>query len=148
GCTVEVAVVQELPDGRSNILCVGISRYRLIGYVEGESYNQAEVELFEDDPTFDDLSAEAERAKQLFIRLLRASRRIKSDQDDDLDHIPELPDDAQSVSFIVSAYLDIENSEKQQLLDLTDTAERLTRVNQIIERLADEYEKKALIYHI
>src|SRR5215813_11102741 len=38
GCTVEVAVVQELPDGRSNILCVGVSRYRLLGYLEGEPY--------------------------------------------------------------------------------------------------------------
>src|SRR5262245_52347722 len=35
GCTVEVAVVQELPDGRSNILCVGISRDWLVGYLEG-----------------------------------------------------------------------------------------------------------------
>src|SRR5262249_7998206 len=87
-------------------------------------------------------------AKELFIRLLRASRRIKSDQDEDLDHIPELPDDAQSVSFIVSAYLDIENIDKQQLLELTDTGKRLTEVNEIIAKLADEYEKKALIYHI
>src|SRR5262249_22121385 len=124
------------------------SRYRLISYVEGEPYQQAEVELFEDDPTFDDLSAEAERAKQLFIRLLRASRRIKSDQDDEIDHVPELPNDAQSVSFIVSAYLDIENNEKQRLLELTDTGKRLSEVNRIIERLAEEYEKKALIYHI
>src|SRR5262245_19220730 len=59
-CTVEVAVVQELPDGRSNILCVGSSRYSITAYVEGESYLQAEVEIFDDDITFDDLSVEVE----------------------------------------------------------------------------------------
>ena len=148
GCSVEVAVVQELQDGRSNILCVGISRYRLIAYVEGELYQRAEVELFEDEPTFDDLSAEAERAKRLFIRLLRASRRIKSDQEDDLDQVPDLPDDPQAISFIVSAYLDIDNVEKQELLELTDTRERLSRVNRIVGRLSDEYEKRAIVHHL
>lgn len=148
GCTVEVAVVQELPDDRSNILCVGISRFRLLNYVEGEPYHQAEVEFFEDDLNFDDLTAEAERAKTLFIRLLRASRRSKGDQEDELEQIPELPEDPQAVSFIVSAYLDIENEEKQRFLELRETGRRLMEVNRIIERLADDFERKALIVQV
>src|SRR5262249_42319348 len=43
GCAVDVAVVQELPDGRSYILCVGGARFRLLQYIEGEEYLQAEV---------------------------------------------------------------------------------------------------------
>lgn len=148
GCSVEVAVVQELPDGRSNILCVGITRFRILHYVDGESYNQAEIEFFDDDLSFDELTAEAEHAKTLFIRLLRASRRSKNEQENELEQIPELPDDPQAVSFIVSAYLDIENSEKQRFLELTDTSRRLTEVNRIIERLADDFERKALVLQI
>ncbi len=147
GCTVEVAIIQELPDGRSNILCIGGQRYRLLNYVEGEPYLQAEVEFFEDEPTFDDLSFEAERAKTAFLRLLAANRKVKEESERD-EEIPELPNDPQSLSFIVTAYLDIEPNEKQDLLEMTDTLDRLQHVRGIIEDLADEYEQRAIIYHI
>jgi Lon protease-like protein len=147
GCSVEVAVLQELEDGRSNLLCVGVSRFRLLRYEEGEPYYQGEVEFFEDEPTFDDLSEESARARRLFLRLLQISRRLKGGGDQEETN-PDLPDEPQAVSYIVSAYLDIENSEKQTLLELTDTAERLIKVNDILERLADETEKRAIIQQI
>jgi Lon protease-like protein len=148
GCTVEVAIVQELPDGRSNILCIGGSRYRLLSYVEGEPYLQGEVELFEDEPTFDDLSVESERAKNAFRRLLAANRLIKEETEVGDEEFPELPNDPQSLSFIITAYLDIEAAEKQELLELINTGERLRRVCGMIEKLADEYEQRAIIHHI
>ncbi|HEY8459093.1 MAG TPA: LON peptidase substrate-binding domain-containing protein, partial [Blastocatellia bacterium] len=133
GCAVEVAVVQELPDGRSNILCVGGARFRLLQYVEGELYLQAEVDFFEDEPTFEDLTVEAERAKTAFNRLLAANRKIKDDRDAEEDAAPDLPNDPQALSFIVTAYLDIEPSEKQELLEMIDTGERLREVARVIE---------------
>jgi Lon protease-like protein len=148
GCTVEVAVVQELPDGRSNILCVGGARFRLLQYIEGEHYLQADVDFFEDEPTFEDLSVEAERAKTAFNRLLAANRKIKEDREVEEDETPELPNDPQALSFIVTAYLDIEASEKQEMLEMIDTGERLREVSRVIENLASEYEKRAAIHHI
>lgn len=148
GCTVEVAVAQELPDGRSNILCVGGTRFRLLEYIEGEQYLQAEVDFFEDEPTFEDLSEEAERAKRAFNRLLAANRKIKEDREAEDDEMPELPNDPQSLSFIVTAYLDIKSSEKQELLEMVDTGDRLREVTKVIEKLADDYEKRAVIHHI
>lgn len=147
GCTVEIAVVQELPDGRSNILCVGTSRYTIAAYVEGEPYLQAEVEFFDDDISFDDLSADIERAKELFERLLVASRRLKSEREDD-EQMPDLPDDAQLLSFIIAAYLDIESGDKQKLLEMTDTGRRLREVNRTLEELADDYEKRVLAHQL
>jgi Lon protease-like protein len=148
GCTVEVAVAQELPDGRSNILCVGGARFRLLEYVEGEQYLQAEVDFFEDEPTFEDLSEEADRAKRAFNRLLAANRKIREDREIEDDEIPELPSDPQSLSFIVTAYLDVKSSEKQELLEMIDTGERLREVTAVIEKLADEYEKRAVMHNI
>ncbi len=148
GCAVEVAVVQELPDGRFNILCVGGSRFRLLQYVEGEQYLQAEVDFFEDEPTFEDLSVETERAKTAFNRLLAANRKIKEDREVEEDEIQDLPNDPQALSFIVTAYLDLEPSQKQELLEMTDTGERLREVTRVIEHLAGEYEKRAVIHHI
>ncbi len=146
GCTVEVAVMQGLPDGRSNILCVGGTRYHLLKYIEGEPYLKAEVEFFEDEPTFEDLSHEIARAKDLFQRVLTSSRILKDESDREASEIPDLPDDAQSLSFIVTAYLAIEASEKQELLELTETGERLRKVNEILDKLADDYERRAELH--
>jgi Lon protease-like protein len=145
---VEVAVVQELPDGRSNILCVGGTRYRLLNYVEGEPYFKAEVEFFDDEPTFKDLSAQTAAAKNLFQRVLAASRKLKGESDREAGEMPDLPGEAQALSFIVMAYLDIEAAEKQRLLELTDTAERLRQVIAILKRLTDDYERRAVIHQM
>jgi ATP-dependent Lon protease len=148
GCTVEVAVVQGMPDGRSNILCVGERRYHLLNYVEGEPYLQAEVELFDDEPVSEDLSSEMEQAKNLFQRWLIANRKLKDDSDRESGEVPELPDDAQALSFIVSAYLEIEAKAKQRLLELTDTETRLRQVNDILKKLTDEYERRAATHQV
>jgi Lon protease-like protein len=148
GCTIEVAVVQELPDGRSNILCVGGQRYRIVNQIEGEPYLQAEVEFFDDDITFDDQSAAIKRAKELFQRLSAAIRNLKGEGERDAEQTPDLPDDAQSLSFIVAAYLDIEATDKQELLEMTSTAERLREVNRILEELAGDYEKRVIAHRL
>ena len=50
GCVAEVTEVQALPDGRSNILTVGLIRYRVEEYVEGdEPYLVARVSFLEDE---------------------------------------------------------------------------------------------------
>jgi Lon protease-like protein len=148
GCAVEVAVVQEMPDGRSNILCVGGARFRLLQYLEGEQYLQAEVDFFDDEPTFEDLTVEAERAKSAFNRLLAANRKVKEERELEEDEAPDLPNEPQALSFIVTAYLDIEPSEKQELLEMIDTGERLREVARVIENLASDYEKRAIIHHV
>lgn len=148
GCTIEVAVLQELPDGRSNALCVGGQRFSLLRYVEGEPYLQAEVEFFEDDITLDDLTEAAEESKTLFKRLHTALRKMKAESDRDAEQAPELPEDPQTVSFIVAAYLDIEANDKQELLEMTNTKERLREVNKILAGLAADYEKRAAAHQL
>ncbi|HXM35279.1 MAG TPA: LON peptidase substrate-binding domain-containing protein, partial [Pyrinomonadaceae bacterium] len=55
GCVAEVTEVQALPDGRSNILSVGLIRYRVEGYVEGDKpYLVARVSFWEDEEEDDD----------------------------------------------------------------------------------------------
>ncbi len=46
GCIGELVGVEELEDGRYNIVLLGTNRFRLVGEVEGEaSYRSAEVEI-------------------------------------------------------------------------------------------------------
>lgn len=141
GCAVEVVVAQELPDGRANILCVGAQRFRLIDYVEGEAYLQGRVEFFEDDTAFDDFSEEIATAKTLFERTLKAARKLRENEREE--EAPELPEDAQELSFTLAAYLDLSLAEKQELLELTDTGERLRRVINALREIAEDYERRA-----
>ncbi|MBK6796831.1 MAG: LON peptidase substrate-binding domain-containing protein [Acidobacteria bacterium] len=143
GCLIEVAVAQGMADGRSNILCLGKERFRLLGYVEGEPYLKAEVELFDDDLDIVDPSDLADKTRALFLRLMAAGRKLKNQIETD-DESPELPDDAQSLSLIIPAYLEIDNSEKQYMLELTSTVERLDYLNSILENLARDYENRAI----
>src|SRR6267142_625612 len=49
GCVAEVTEVQELADGRSNILTIGLIRYRVEEYTESDGpYLVARVSFFED----------------------------------------------------------------------------------------------------
>lgn len=143
GCSVEIAAQQELADGRANVVCVGVSRFNLVAYVEGQPYLQAEVEFFDDDILFDDLSAEVLQVKKSFRRLSSVIRKLRGETGKDDDSLPDLPDDPQALSFIVAAYLDIDTDDKQNLLKMTDTSRRLREVNTLLEELADDYEKRA-----
>jgi Lon protease-like protein len=50
GCAAEISETQSMPDGRSNILTVGLVRYRAEDYVDrGDPYLVARVSFFEDE---------------------------------------------------------------------------------------------------
>src|SRR4051812_26175188 len=50
GCVAEVTEVQPMPDGRSNVLTVGLIRYRVEAYIEhGDPYLVGAVAFFEDE---------------------------------------------------------------------------------------------------
>ena len=50
GCVAEVTETQPLPDGRSNVLTIGLIRYRVEDYVErGNPYLVARLRFFEDE---------------------------------------------------------------------------------------------------
>ena len=76
GCATEVVEVQPLPDGRSNIMTLGLVRYRVEEYVErGDPYLVARVEFFEDEE--DDAQVVERRAgevTEMFMRIARAMR--------------------------------------------------------------------------
>ena len=150
GCMVEVVAVQGLPDGRSNIVCLGKSRYRTMRYIEGEPYLQAEVTPFDDElgGEGEDLGHRAESVGRLFQRALKAAqsmRELTSRQDAET---PELPPDPQGLSFIVASTLEIKLEDKQELLEMTNTGDRLRRLGALLKDVAPEYERRASLHHL
>ena len=147
GCVAEVVEVQPLEDGRSNILTVGVVRYRVADYVEsGEPYLVARVEFFEDEPEDEALLARgAAEVTEVFGRIARAVRTLN----DDRAALPELStEEPERLSFLVAAAMEMDNELKQELLELRSGAERLARLSRLLTQVVSGYEERASMHKL
>ena len=147
GCVAKVTDAQTLADGRSNILTIGVLRYRLEEYVErGDPYLVARVSYFEDEDEQDE--AVEERAREVaetFTRIARAVRAIN----DERANLPNIADtEPQRLSFLVAAAMEVDTDVKQELLELRSTSERLRRLRDILARAVSGYEERARVHEL
>lgn len=145
GCVAEIRESQMLPDGRSNILSLGIVRYRLLTYLDGdEPYLVAEVEPISDvhDPDIDTL---ADVVFVLFERMARAAFKLGGSRGP----FPQIQrTDPESLSFLITAAFNFENEKKYRLLEMTSTRERLTELEELLDKTASQMESSAEIQNI
>ena len=147
GCVAEVTETQTLPDGRANILTVGLIRYRVEEYLErGDPYLVAQVSFFEDEEEADELLSESSReVAETFTRIARAVRIIN----DERASLPDISDtEPQRLSFLVAAAMEIETEIKQELLELRSTSERLRRLRDMLARAVSSYEERARVHEL
>jgi Lon protease-like protein len=147
GCAAEVTEVQELPDGRSNILTLGLVRYRVESYVEGtEPYLVGQVSFFEDEAEDEELLGRlVKETSALFLRIARAVRTIN----DDRAGLPELPQtEPERLSFLIAAAMEMDNEVKLELLELRSTTERLERLRHLLTAALSGYEERARVHEI
>ncbi|HBB89843.1 MAG TPA: ATP-dependent protease [Blastocatellia bacterium] len=147
GCVAEVTDTQTMPDGRANILTVGIIRYRLEEYVEhDDSYLLARVSYFEDEEEDATLLSESARdVAEVFTRIARAVRTIN----DERAHLPDISDtEPQRLSFLVAAAMEVDTDVKQDLLELRSTSERLQRLRDMLGRAVSSYEERARVHEL
>lgn len=160
GCLVEVVMTRPLPDGRSNILCIGIERFTVLRHIAADAvtpYARAEVELFGDAPELPGfpeqedraqpggVAALAEQTRGLFARMLAARQRLHPEQSDEA---PDIPDHPTILSFIVAAEIDVDLSRKQRWLEMTETSTRLRELNRVLTERVDDYERQARVVHL
>jgi ATP-dependent Lon protease len=147
GCVAELSETQTLPDGRSNILTVGVIRYRIDEYVErGDPYLLAQVSFFEDNEEDDDLLRESSHeVADTFTRIARAVRTIN----DERASLPDISDtEPQRLSFLVAAAIEVDTDLKQELLEIRLTSDRLRRLRDILARAVSGYEERARIHEM
>ena len=147
GCVAEVREAQTLEDGRSNILTIGLVRFRLVDYVDaGEPYLVGDLEFFEDDeedalilnPLADDVFA-------LFKRIARAAHKLSGERGP----FPDIPQAApEPLSFLVTAAFNLEPEMKYQMVATRSTIERLTRLREILVQAVDKMEENADIQKV
>ncbi len=147
GCLAEVTEAQNLPDGRSNILTLGLVRYKVDDYIErGQPYLVAEVSFFEDEQEDDEqLIENSQHVAATFTRIARAVRTIN----DERAGLPDISDtEPQRLSFLVAAAMEIETELKQELLELRSTSERLRRLSDMLGRAVTGYEERARVHEL
>src|SRR5204863_9869223 len=145
GCVAGVTETQALPDGRSNVLTVGVIRYQVDAYVErGDPYLVVRPNFFEDDDEDDaSLSANSRDVAAMFTRVANSIRLIN----DERGNLPDISDtDPQKLSFLVAAAMEIEPETKQELLELRSTSERLNRLRDLLSRVVHSYEVRARLH--
>lgn len=147
GCVAEVTETQTFPDGRSNILTLGVIRYRIDSYVDsGAPYLVAQVTYFEDDDEDELLLAGAAiEVAETFTRIAQAVRTIN----DERAALPDISNtEPQRLSFLVAAAMEIDADLKQELLELRSTSERLQRLRGMLAIAVKGYEERARIHEL
>jgi Lon protease-like protein len=147
GCVAKVTDTQTFPDGRSNILTVGVIRYRIDGYVErGDPYLVVKVSFFEDELEHNEvLDDSAREVAEMFTRIARAVRTIN----DERGGLPNISDsDPERLSFLVAAAMEVDPEVKQKLLEMVSTSERLRRLRDILATAVAGYEERARVHEL
>ena len=147
GCVAEVRDIQILPDGRSNILAIGVIRYRLLSYVEaGEDYLIGDLDFFEDEPhSEEELKPLADDVYELFERVARAAFKISGSRGT----FPEIPRaESEKLSFLITAAFNLDTAMKTAMLEMTSTSERLEKIHDMLTQTVDKMEETAEIQDI
>lgn len=147
GCAAEIVEMQNAPDGRANIMTVGVARYTLESYVETDRmYLVGKVRFFEDVPETDnELAAVSEQVIELFMKIARAVRTINNERA----ALPDLQtDDPERLSFLIAAAMEMDAEIKLGLLELRSTGERLTRIRNMLKEVVQTYEERARVHKV
>jgi len=136
GTMARITQFEELPDGRMNILVIGEKRFQVIRSLHDKPYLSAQVRPFGEQATdtaqIEALAAIVAEQFKVYLKSLLAmtGRSLGALQ---------LPQDPEALSYAIASVLQIENCEKQSLLEMTDTTGRLAREAELLQsQLAEE----------
>jgi Lon protease-like protein len=137
GCVAEVRLNQEMPDGRSNVVVMGGSRF-VLRYLLDESapYLVGMVQAFDDEagtqPSTEEITALRQLASQYLIHL--------RDLNDEAPEQPTLPENAESLSFHLAGNIECDLGVKQQLLAERSTSRRVKALTLLLPVLTSVVE--------
>jgi uncharacterized protein len=130
GCTAELRRVNELPDGKFDIVTVGRRRFRMVKVHESVApYLTADVEWLPEEDGKDDVAdLLAPRVLATFRRYLELLRTGSADVAE------QLPEEPVVLSHLVAATAALTIDDRQRLLATADTAGRLRAELRLLNR--------------
>jgi Lon protease-like protein len=143
GCVAEVRVNQELPDGRSNIVVVGGTRFTLSYLLdESQPYLVGMVDAFEDSTESGPPADDVTEVRALFERYSSGMRELT----DALPEEPAFPEDATSLSFHIASEITCDLGVKQRLLTERSTSKRIKALILLLPLLTSAVESALKVH--
>ena len=124
-----------------DVVSIGTNRYRIAKLTQDSPFVIARVELFSDD--FEDegkLSQALEEILESGKEFLKALELFDDSAANIADSLPEEPE---AFSMLISSLLPVENDTKQELLEMTSTHLRLTRLRSYIKNALTFFYRQA-----
>ncbi|HUX51324.1 MAG TPA: LON peptidase substrate-binding domain-containing protein [Spirochaetia bacterium] len=130
GCSAQIIdVTGTYDDGRSDIMTHGKRRFRIVQVHDELPYLEGSVEYFDDEPKSDDVSGLVTAGIALMVRVSRLAQ-VKLDADFLRLISPE------EISFVLAGTCTSSPAERQDLIEMRSTRERLERSLNCLERSA------------
>jgi ATP-dependent Lon protease len=121
GVSARITEVERLDDGRMNILCEGETRFRIYRFTQQTPFWKGSIQFFEEDALHHSVESLYEQVSDLYRQVGALGAKVSGSPQTEF-VLPESPTD---LSYMVAYVLDIESEEKQKMLEMTSTAERL-----------------------
>ena len=133
GTLAQLDEIEELPDGGYNLVVVGASRFKVDAFSHQRPYLVGSVHYLQDAPA---PAGETDRLATAVTAGFRgyASQLRGIGQEDPFEF--GLPSDPELLSYIVAAAMQVETAQRQQLLEIDGTAERLAACLRLLRREA------------
>lgn len=137
GTVARIINVEELDDGRMNVLTMGMVRFRLLKTdADTHPYLSGEIETWEEEMGETRLLPKLTQAAHRAYINYAAQLAELSDEGQASGQIIA-PQDPQILSYTIAANLEIPNEDKQRLLEIETVEERLGRELELLERERD-----------
>lgn len=131
GTVASVSQPESLPDGRYNLVALGLERFRILTPTQQEPYLIARVQLLPDEPSIPDaLMARAEEVGGLFDLYVQRLRQLSQGRLGEI----QAPVDPEALTWFVAATLPVAMTEKQSLLEQPSAVQRLEAEAEILRR--------------
>jgi len=129
GTIVKIFHHINLPDGTIKVMLEGVSRVRILEYLEDDNYFAARIEDVESDGRDTrELEALARRVEYLFTDYVRMNPRLPNEVLLSVQSI----EDRSILADTIAAHLIVHNDEKQRLLEAVDLEERFMALHRIL----------------
>ena len=133
GCTAEITqILQRYNDGRLDLVIEGRRRFHVLEYLQRDLYLEAVIEYFDDD--------EEDVPDDLLTRVLKSYQDMIKLQTKGVGAVKGIFDPKQ-FSFIIASTMDIELEDKQTLLELTSTTERMRKLDDSLINIVTQLEE-------
>jgi len=130
GTIGSVLQLLKLPDGTVKVLVEGDVRAEVVEFTENENFFQALAqEIIEPDEENDELTALSRTTAELFEQYIKLNKKIPPEVISTVNEI----EDSSKLADTIASHLAIKLHEKQNLLEISSTSERLEKICNLMD---------------